>query len=55
MWPYTDEEIDFLSLPKKATSKVWDSSGWYWDRYKDKCLNELAPLKDMTKEDRQAA
>ena len=54
MWPYTDEEIDFLSLPKKSTPNVWDKSGWYWERYKDKCLNELAPLKDMN-ETRQAA
>ena len=48
MWPYTADELDFLSLPKKSTPEVWDKSGWYWERYKDKCLNELAPLKDMT-------
>ena len=49
MWPYTADEADFLSLPKKAEAPVWDKSGWYWERYKDKCLNELAPLADHTK------
>ena len=48
MWPYTDDEADFLSLPKIEEPKVWDKSGWYWERYKDKCLNELAPLEDLT-------
>ena len=44
MWPYTDEEADYLTLPKKE--KAWKMSDWYWERYKDKCLNELAPLAD---------
>lgn len=47
MWPYTDDEADFLSLPKQE--KSWKMSDWYWERYKSKCLNELAPLADHTK------
>ena len=47
MWPYTDEEADYLTFPKQE--KKWDESGWYWERYKDKCLNELAPLADYSK------
>ena len=46
MWPYTDEENDYLNFPKKE--KAWKMSDWYWERYKDKCLNELAPLEDLT-------
>ena len=50
MWPYTDEEADYLAFPQKESGpKQWDQSGWYWERYKDKCLNELAPLADHTK------
>lgn len=49
MWPYTDEEADYLAFPQKESGpKQWDRSGWYWERYKDKCLNELAPLEDLT-------
>ncbi len=46
MWPYTEEESDYLTLPLKA--KPWKMSDWYWERYKNKCLNEVAPLQDLT-------
>ena len=49
MWPYTDDESNYLSLPVKEEPKVWDKSGWYWERYKNKCLNEIAPLADHSK------
>jgi|TARA_R100000329_G_scaffold64914_1_gene57561 hypothetical protein len=40
MWPYTDEENEFMSKVP-----VYD---WYWERYRTKCLNEIAPLEDLT-------
>ena len=40
MWPYTDEENEFMS-------KV-PAYDWYWERYRTKCLNEIAPLEDLT-------
>ncbi len=46
MWPYTDEEQDYLTLPKQE--KPWKMSDWYWERNKSKCLNEVAPLQDLT-------
>ncbi len=46
MWPYTDDENDYLTFPNKE--KSWQMSDWYWERYKDKCLNELAPLADYS-------
>ena len=38
----------FAFPQKESGPKQWDQSGWYWERYKDKCLNELAPLEDLT-------
>ena len=46
MWPYNSDESDYLSLPKQE--RPWKMSDWYWERYKDKCLNEIAPLEDLT-------
>ena len=46
MWPYNSDESDYLSLPK--LERPWKMSDWYWERYKDKCLNEIAPLEDLT-------
>ena len=47
MWPYNSDESDYLSLPKQE--KPWKMSDWYWERYKNKCLNEIAPLADYSK------
>ena len=46
MWPYNSDESDYLSMPKQE--RPWKMSDWYWERYKDKCLNEIAPLEDLT-------
>jgi|TARA_B100001094_G_scaffold196578_1_gene190596 hypothetical protein len=48
MWPYTDEENDMLSMPKKSDNPMKETSDWYWERYKSKCLNQVAPLEDLT-------
>jgi len=53
MWPYTDEENDMLSLPKKSENPMKETSDWYWERNKSKCLNQVAPLADYTKQNQE--